>query len=286
MQPLVSISCTTYNHEKYLSDALDSFLIQKTTFPFEIIVHDDASTDATRDIILAYHDKYPDIIKYIFQKENQYRKGGLIAPRFVFPQAKGKYIAICEGDDYWMDEHKLQKQVDFLEKNPEYVIVYTDCEAFNDKGLLDVNFGGALRDLEALELKKATPIYTLTTCFRNVITDISCDLYSARYGDLVIWSLLGHFGKGKYLGDIIRPSRYRVHDTGIHSKSSKRTKLEMGIMTYSALHAYYYRLGDYVLSDFYKGKVLMLTARSIGVTGIIKLLLQKLANRILPGRHI
>ena len=100
--------------------------MQDTDFPFEVIVHDDASTDGTAEIILEYAAKYPRLIRTIIQTDNQYSKGGLINPRFVFPKAVGKYIAICEGDDYWTDKLKLQKQVMFLESNPEYVITYTD----------------------------------------------------------------------------------------------------------------------------------------------------------------
>lgn len=117
---LVSIQCCTYNQDKYISDALDGFLLQKTTFPFEVIVHDDASTDRTADIIREYEKKYPDIIKPIYEKENQYSKHDGSLSKIVQNASKGKYIAFCEGDDYWIDENKLQMQVDFLEKNPEY----------------------------------------------------------------------------------------------------------------------------------------------------------------------
>lgn len=117
--PLVSISCTTYNHEPYIRQCLDGFLMQQCDFEYEILVHDDASTDGTQKIIKEYQGKYPEIIKPIFQTENQYSKGirGLIA-RFNLPRARGKYIALCEGDDYWIDPLKLKKQVETLEKNP------------------------------------------------------------------------------------------------------------------------------------------------------------------------
>ena len=121
--PLVSICSITYNHAPYIRQCLDGFLMQETNFKYEIIIHDDASTDGTTEIIKEYAEKYPDLITPIFQSENQYSKGlrGFYA-RFVFPRAKGKYIALCEGDDYWTDPLKLQKQVDFLEANPEYVM--------------------------------------------------------------------------------------------------------------------------------------------------------------------
>ncbi|MDU5111650.1 MAG: glycosyltransferase [Clostridium sp.] len=119
-KPLVSISCITYNHEKYISDALYSFLMQKTDFDFEILIHDDASTDRTADVIKDYQRRYPNIIKPIYQTENQYSKGRRrIFYLFNDSRAVGKYIALCEGDDFWTDPYKLQKQVDYMQKNPE-----------------------------------------------------------------------------------------------------------------------------------------------------------------------
>ena len=117
---LVSIACITYNHEKYIAEALDSFLMQKVNFKYEILIHDDASTDRTAEIIKSYHEKYPDIIKPILQEENKMSKGvKKVNYKYNHSRAKGKYIAICEGDDYWSDPDKLQIQVDYLEKHPE-----------------------------------------------------------------------------------------------------------------------------------------------------------------------
>lgn len=115
----VSIICNTYNQEEYIADAIESFLMQKTKFKFEILIHDDASTDHTVDIIKTYEKKYPDIIKPIYQKENQYSKNVSINLNYQYPRVKGKYIAVCEGDDYWTDPFKLQKQFEFLEKTPQ-----------------------------------------------------------------------------------------------------------------------------------------------------------------------
>lgn len=113
-KPVVSICCITYNHEPYIEDALKGFLIQETDFPFEILIHDDASTDRTADIIRKYEAKYPRLIKPIYQVENQYSQGVKISAKFNYPRAKGEYIAICEGDDYWIDKHKIQKQYDLI----------------------------------------------------------------------------------------------------------------------------------------------------------------------------
>ena len=115
----VSIHCLTYNHEKYVRKTFESFLSQKTNFKFEVLIHDDASTDGTQKIIQEYAERYPDIFKPIYQTENQYSKGIMVAYVYNFPRAVGKYIAYCEGDDYWCDEYKLQRQYDIMEAHPE-----------------------------------------------------------------------------------------------------------------------------------------------------------------------
>ena len=115
----VSVLCLTYNQENYIADALNSFVQQKTTFKYEILVNDDCSTDRTTDIVREYALKYPDIIKPIFHEENQYSKGVSPIRDILIPGANGKYIAICEGDDYWIDEYKLQSQYDYMEEHPE-----------------------------------------------------------------------------------------------------------------------------------------------------------------------
>ena len=122
--PLVSVVCTTYNHEKYIRQCLDGFVMQKTTFPIEIIVHDDASTDDTVRIVKEYEEKYPNLFNNIYRTENWYSRGKDIWGYLFDQKARGKYIALCEGDDYWIDPYKLQKQVDFLEGHPEYSMCF------------------------------------------------------------------------------------------------------------------------------------------------------------------
>lgn len=154
LKPLVVIHCLTYNHELYLRDALEGFVMQKTNFPFVAIVHEDASTDKTADILREYAEKYPDIILPIFEKENQYSKGdGSLSKiyNFALDASGAKYIAMCEGDDYWIDPLKLQKQVEFLESNPDYGMVYSKAKQYVQKSHSYINpLGRVYKDLQDL----------------------------------------------------------------------------------------------------------------------------------------
>ena len=123
---MVTIRCITYNHEPYIRQCLEGFVMQKTNFRYEAIVHDDASTDGTSDIIREYAEKYPDIIKPIYETENQYSKRDGSLSRIMDEHTHGKYVALCEGDDYWIDPLKLQKQVDFLETHPGFTMCGTN----------------------------------------------------------------------------------------------------------------------------------------------------------------
>ncbi len=132
-KPLVSVCCVTYNQQRYIREAIESFLMQETDFPFEIIIHDDASTDNTSNIVKEYAEKYPHIIKAIFQKENQYSQGEKILP-ILYKSSLGDYIAICEGDDYWIDPQKLQIQATKMKEHPEcHISFHAVKETVNDE---------------------------------------------------------------------------------------------------------------------------------------------------------
>ena len=140
--PLVSICCITYNHASFIRKCLDGFLMQQTTFPIEILIHDDCSTDGTTEIIREYEAKYPDLIFPLYEEENQYQQGKAAEIDFYnYRRARGKYIAYCEGDDYWTDPLKLQKQVDFMEANPEYSVCFHDFQVYDVRT-------GKLRDMQ------------------------------------------------------------------------------------------------------------------------------------------
>lgn len=133
---MVSIICTVFNHERYLEKTLQGFLMQKTSFPFEIIIHDDASTDQSAEVIQKYAKQYPELIRPIYQTENQYSKGIPFEHEFIYPQARGKYFAWCEGDDYWTDEKKLEIQVQYMEGHPNCVLIAHSGQLCYEDGVL------------------------------------------------------------------------------------------------------------------------------------------------------
>ena len=133
--PVVSICCLTYNHAKFVRQCMDGFLMQKTDFGVEILVHDDASTDGTDDILREYEERYPDKVFPLYEEQNKFSQGyrGRMDIEFNYSRARGKYIAYCEGDDYWTDPLKLQKQVEFMESHPEYSVCFHRCQRYDEK---------------------------------------------------------------------------------------------------------------------------------------------------------
>lgn len=250
-EPVLSIVCLAYNHAGFIKETLEGFLRQETDFPFEIIVHDDASTDATAAIICEYAARYPAVIKPIYQRENQYRLGVPFSTN-LFARARGKYIAYCEGDDYWTDPRKLQIQVDFLEQHRDYVMTYHDAFIFNSQGVVRTpQMQGRLRqDASALDLMRGRPISTLTVCFRNVLQELPPELHGVEVLDICWWSLLGAYGKGKFI-DSIKPAAYRVHDGGVFSMRSSKQRMQMTMHAYYSLARYYQRIGQQALYEYF-----------------------------------
>lgn len=226
--PLVSVRCITYNHEKFIAQALDGFLIQKTTFPFEVIVHDDASTDKTAEIIREYERKYPKIIKPIYETENQWSKHDGSVGRIVNNACKGKYIAFCEGDDYWIDRYKLQKQIKFLEKHSDYGMSYTQSYLFyqnNNKLSLKRN-GRKIYSYEDLFVN-GNKVPTLTVCvrrnlYKQYITDIHFVNRKWAMGDYPLWLYLAKNSRIHYYRRIT--GVYRIlNESASHSENSSKT---------------------------------------------------------------
>lgn len=216
-QPLVSISCITYNHAPFIRQALNSFLEQKTTFPFEIIIHDDASTDGTREIIEEYAKKYPNIIFPYFQIENQYSKGVRgMSTQYNFPRCRGKYIALCEGDDYWTDKTKLQQQVEYLENNEACAGSFHETQQiFENTGALGKIYGQQAADklYQVDTISTLSPFHTSSFIFRrNAFFDPGF-LAEIDSLDMATFSIIAKSGYLKKIPSIM--SVYRKHDGSI-----------------------------------------------------------------------
>lgn len=239
-EPLVSIICTAYNHEQFIAQAMDGFLIQKTTFPFEIIVSDDASTDKTASIIHEYEKNYPELFKVFYHQENQYSRHIPFFYNELVESSKGKYIALCEGDDYWTDPLKLQKQVDFLEANPDYGLVHTDYYKFHQRiakyerqSVPKVRHVHNKYDYD--ELLKANGIQTLTVCLRRdtliqYFKDIKPEEKPWLLGDYPIWLYFALFSKTNYL-----PEKMAVYRMLENSASSRKDRTK-GLKALSSIY--------------------------------------------------
>jgi glycosyltransferase involved in cell wall biosynthesis len=249
--PLVSVCVTTYNHKNYIAECLDGILMQKTTFPFEIILGEDESTDGTREICQDYAEKHPDIIKlFLRSREDVIKINDKPTGRFNFIEnlnaAKGKYIALCEGDDYWTDPLKLQKQVDFLEANKTAVVCYHNAKIIDSTN--DIISNSKLsdyykKDFEQEELISGTFVLTLTMCFRNCIKKFPSEFYKVKNGDTFLISMLGKHGSGKYL-ESIEDACYRVHSNGVWSSLDRLQQAQAKFKTYDYLKVYYNSEGD------------------------------------------
>jgi len=216
MKPLVTICCATYNHEKFIEKTINKFLAQKTTFQYEIIIHDDASTDSTKEILNAYKTLYPDKIKLIIQKENTLEKTGLYPMLPIIKAASGKYLAWCDGDDYWCDVNKLQIQADFLNANPIFAGCYHQCITHNCK-TEKLKPRGAKSDFSQEKLLEyylyGSGINMCTQMWRNYYSKETEKYFDGLIGDYMYVTLNGIFGSCKYL-DNIKPSIYRLMHGG------------------------------------------------------------------------
>jgi len=221
---IVSICCQTYNHKNFIKRSVESFLMQKTNFTFEILLRDDASTDGTTEIVKEYSDKYPKLIKPLLYNENQWVRGVKPLSDNV-KRAKGKYIALCEGDDYWTDPYKLQKQVDFLEENEGYSFVFSPATRyFEHTGKSVIRNKYSSREIEKIDLawvlKKGGGFYpTATAMFkRNLIDNFPNWFYLHCTGDYPLAILAILSGKIGYIDDIMVV--YRVHQNSLTNNSS------------------------------------------------------------------
>jgi acetyltransferase-like isoleucine patch superfamily enzyme len=212
-QVVVSVICLSYNQKEFIREAIDGILMQDTSYPFEVIVHDDASTDGTADIIREYAATHPGIVRPIFQTENQFSKTGRYPIANAYAAAQGRYIAECDGDDIWTDPHKLQKQVSFLEQNSDYSMCHHDYRILRSGQLL-VPSGAKPKDFTRDEMIAFAPdgygIGTCTKVYRNYYPSAPEDVEDFL-GDYPMNVYLGTKGKCKFI-EGIHPSIYRKHN--------------------------------------------------------------------------
>ncbi|MEX0595585.1 MAG: glycosyltransferase, partial [Candidatus Paceibacterota bacterium] len=203
--PLVSIACTTYNHQSYIEKCLNSFLDQKTTFPVEIIIHDDASGDDTQKLISNFEPKYPQLFKKILQTDNQYSQGVKPFYKFIFPIVRGEYIAFCEGDDYWTDPLKLQRQVEFLESNHECSMCCTNYTEVNESGKVVNKYGWGkekrnTRITNLMVLQYYTPKFLTSIIRQKALTvDLFHEIQKVPNGDNFLFAAVTKKGPAAYL---------------------------------------------------------------------------------------
>lgn len=220
---VVTVRCLTYNHMPFIRKSLEGFVMQKTNFRFEVVIHDDASTDGTADVVREFAEKYPEIIVPVLEKENLYSKGGGRISRVLEPYMRGKYVAYCEGDDYWTDPLKLQKQVDFLEAHPDYVLCYTDAEVVdeNDAPVFHNTTRRYSGDVSKQLVKKGNFVIAASTCFRNLWSEWDQERtllpFKLNMGDKPMWLFYSTKGKFKYFPK--RMVAYRVlTESASHSR--------------------------------------------------------------------
>lgn len=230
-KPLVSVIMLTYNHAPYLKEAIEGVLMQKTNFEFELIICNDASPDNSSEIIKALAEKYPNIIRYFYHEKNI---GFEENQRFAFEKCRGKYVAYCEGDDYWTDENKLQFQFDFLEQNPDYVMTTARTKAYlqntcetKDDGKDSMFRGQPFVDYTQESFFRERPTQTLTYLIRKDAIDLKwIDIYP-DYRDLYYFYHALEFGKGRAFNKIV--GVYRLHDGGVFSALDIEKQLNTSI---------------------------------------------------------
>jgi hypothetical protein len=243
--PVISIICTTYNHERYIESAIRGFLSQETEFPFEILIHDDASTDGTQAVIRKWEALYPRIIKPVYQTENQFSKG--VRPfELLLARARGEFVATCEGDDFWVDGSKLQRQVAFLKGNPDF-----SCSAHNYFHYLERSL--TVRPWNGIRVDHVVAPRTLmglqrllwlpTLVFRKTFSAMPPERSQAAIGDQFLTSYLGTLGRC-----VVFESRFsavrRENEFSSWSPLPGTEKERMRVTTWDALVNMHQRMGN------------------------------------------
>lgn len=263
-KPDVSVVITTYNHEKFIAQAIDSVLMQEVNFNFEIIIGEDESEDNTRKIVMAYKNRNPEIRLFLRSRKDVIYINNEPTGRYNFIRnlqaAKGKYIALLEGDDYWVDKKKLQKQYDFLENNKNYTVCFHIAEIVDVTGKLSNKYWQPL-DNKAYYTKedlflRCNFIPTASVMFVNRLFNYFPDwFYSFNVADWPLHILNSSYGKIKFIDEVM--SAYRVHPSGISSSKSGMQLFHLRLEMYDSFKEifgkkYYYPINKAVSLVYYK----------------------------------
>lgn len=239
--PVLSVMMITYNHESYLSQALDIILAQKTDFQFEVLIGEDCSSDNTRQVALEYQRRFPDKIRVLYSTNNVGSSRNFAR---TLEACRGKYVAICEGDDYWTDECKLAEQVAWMDNHPRCAVTYHNATTINEKDeVVRVELQSECQNgytSEALQVGAHMP--TLTLCFRNVVRQLPTEFFRVVNSDTFFISILGCHGYADYL-TWISPAVYRHHSGGIWSAVAHDEKIIKGLTSIYWLSLYHRREG-------------------------------------------
>jgi len=242
----LSVAMITYNHEKFIVQALDSVLMQEVDFDYEIVIGDDLSQDRTREILLDYQAQYPEKIRLLFYETKQ-GVGGNICE--VLTSCQGEYIALLEGDDYWIASDKLQLQIDFLEANPDFVLSFHTAKLYSEEENRDSGLRTGLNSLSGTVFSWADltddgvfPV-TCSVVYRRSALNLPQWVRGLRIVDVVIFSLLAQNGLFKYVDQVM--SVYRIHNGGIWSGSSVLDRHVYPLPTFEHLNRHYqFRYAD------------------------------------------
>jgi len=244
----VSVLMITYNHEKFVAQAIDSILMQKVDFDYEVVIGEDCSTDNTREIVIDYKRKFPDRIRLLLHQNN-------LGGRKNFAQAlktcRGEYIAMLEGDDYWTSPHKLQKQVDFLDSHPECAICFHSVRELYEDGSRTswIFLPPGKKEIYTLEdLLERNLMATLSMMFRNgLFGELPTWFYGTRMGDWPLNILNAQYGKIGYIDEVM--GVYRVHNGGVWSSNELIRKLQGEVEAYRFINSHFnFRYNKFIRS--------------------------------------
>lgn len=291
--PMLSVCVQTYQHVDFIEACLEGILQQKTNFEFEILLGEDASSDGTREICKKYAKQYPDKIRlFLHHRENNIKIGGSPTGRFNFVynlfSARGKYIALCEGDDYWTDPLKLQKQVDFLEAHEDYLLCFHPCEILTPISLKKQQLSKIDYNYNIQELLEKWGIPTASMVFRNnfVFPEWFCNVAS---GDIALAMLLFEKGKFKLLREYM--SVYRVEGQGVSVLHKGYRMIHYRAKLYSNLNEYFdykyekdiYDALAFIYDKFSKAQQpkKTLTLEEVSIKTHLQVVLKKLKQKLL-----